>query len=184
MLEEQIPYVDNEQDAILLSVGKWHGDCYQSTTAHLLTRPTWLPGGNDAELSNILNACIFQWLHINKVQELLIKIDGFLNEAEQLFGWLPNWDLDRMARTCDEQLSRTEGIINSQDFSNKLDNVVNAAKAKLSFDGRIYWTGYAKFFGTDLTLDCNSVSWTVFIHVSLDPIFPPGAPLCCLVIID
>ncbi|KAJ4180229.1 hypothetical protein NW755_011917 [Fusarium falciforme] len=43
--------------------------------------------------------------------------------------------------------------------------MIEAAKRKLSPDGMIYHTGYAKFFGTDYDTACNKVSWTVWIFV-------------------
>lgn len=39
--------------------------------------------------------------------------------------------------------------------------------------GMIYFTGYAKFFGTDMSDDCDDVSWSTWAHVS-NPRNPPG----------
>ncbi|KAK4220992.1 hypothetical protein QBC38DRAFT_429861 [Podospora fimiseda] len=148
MLSKQIPYTTAHQDAILLSVG-----------------------GNNAELSKILNACVFQWIHITGFQKIFIELDfeGLVKKGadkfESWFGFRPKgWDLDKISRSCDEQLSRTERIINGDDYNHKLDWVISATKETLAPWGRIYWTGYAKFFGTEYTPECDSVSWTTWVH--------------------
>ncbi|KAK4222286.1 SGNH hydrolase-type esterase domain-containing protein [Podospora fimiseda] len=154
LLKQQIPYLTDGQDAILLSVG-----------------------GNDAELVNILNSCIYQWKNLKKWQGELAKIelgrkwDTVLGKIEKLLGFkipieLKNIiDLDKITRSCEEQLSRTQDIIESDEFSDTLDRVVEAAKKKLKANsGRIYWTGYAKFWAPDYSTACDSVSWTSWIH--------------------
>ncbi|CZR59922.1 uncharacterized protein PAC_09817 [Phialocephala subalpina] len=52
-------------------------------------------------------------------------------------------------------------IIDSSAFSNSLDALLQAAKAKLG-------SGYAKFWGEDLTLDCDSISWSTWIYKLYD----------------
>ncbi|KAK4220604.1 SGNH hydrolase-type esterase domain-containing protein [Podospora fimiseda] len=164
VLHEQIPYLSDRQDAILLSVG-----------------------GNDAELVNILNSCVYQWANLNKFQAVVGEIefgrrwkkfsDRINNKVKEILGMevpieMPDAiDFEKLSRTCDEQLSRTEDIVDSEEYSNKLEAVVHAAKRKLdtSNSGRIYWTGYAKFFGTDYDSACDQVSWTSWIHGTYAP---------------
>ncbi|KAL4739912.1 hypothetical protein BDV11DRAFT_186678 [Aspergillus similis] len=70
-------------------------------------------------------------------------------------------DWHALNRTCEEQLDRTAEIIARDAFSRKLDKVISAAKEKLSSNGIIYYTGYAKFFAEDISSDCDSVTWTL-----------------------
>ena len=118
---------------------------------------------------------MFEWLHISGFQKLLIEVDfegqfaAAANKFESTFGFKLPWDLEEISRTCDEQLARTEQIVNGAEYNQKLDRVVSAAKQKLAPGGRIYWTGYARFFGTDYTPACDSVSWTSWVHVSDSP---------------
>ncbi|KND93383.1 Lipase 1 [Tolypocladium ophioglossoides CBS 100239] len=136
ILDEQIPRVDSSQQAILLSAG-----------------------GNDAELLNILNQCIFQWSVFNKEQVAAGKLAELLEEP-----WAKNVDFDVLGRGCDGQLKISRAIIESNDFSSRLDAVIAAAKKKLAPDGMIYYTGYAKFFDTRLGPECDKVSWATWIY--------------------
>ncbi|KAK9559986.1 hypothetical protein V6Z77_005620 [Aspergillus fumigatus] len=109
VLDKQNPKISGNQQVILLSIG-----------------------GNDAELSSILNQCIFGW-----------------------------------AALAPETLDRTRDIIAGAAFSKSLDSVIAAAKGKLSPDGMIYYTGYAKFFAEDLSSACDNVSWSTWKITSL-----------------
>ncbi|RYP70471.1 hypothetical protein DL769_004960 [Monosporascus sp. CRB-8-3] len=140
VLENQIPSVDSDQQVVLLSIG-----------------------GNDAELINVLNQCVFQWGVLNWEQVALAKTAATVDKEYQ---WANDVDWDSLGRGCDEQLNRTEYIINSDDFSSNIDKVLDAAKAKLADDGMIYHTGYGKFFGEDLSPECDSVSWATWLHKS------------------
>ncbi|KAH1974997.1 hypothetical protein KXV92_009372 [Aspergillus fumigatus] len=106
VLDKQNPKISGNQQVILLSIG-----------------------GNDAELSSILNQCIFGW-----------------------------------AALAPETLDRTRDIIAGAAFSKSLDSVIAAAKGKLSPDGMIYYTGYAKFFAEDLSSACDNVSWSTWVY--------------------
>lgn len=85
-------------------------------------------GGNDAELVDVLNQCIYQWGVLSKQQELVADISSKMKE----YGWLKNFDLERLGRGCEAQLARSESIIASEEFSSRLDSVLNAAKEKLA----------------------------------------------------
>ncbi|KAK7978042.1 hypothetical protein PG988_005532 [Apiospora saccharicola] len=105
VVEKQIPTLDYNQQVILVSAG-----------------------GNDAELTNILNQCIFQWASLTNFQVVLVKAQAKLNE----WGWAINYDFGPVARGCDGQLDYSEKIINSDAFRDGLENVVWAAKTRLA----------------------------------------------------
>ncbi|KAJ8208859.1 hypothetical protein LV159_008597 [Aspergillus fumigatus] len=69
-----------------------------------------------------------------------------------------------IAHGCENQLDRTRDIIAGAAFSKSLDSVIAAAKGKLSPDGMIYYTGYAKFFAEDLSSACDNVSWSTWVY--------------------
>ncbi|KAG2019298.1 hypothetical protein GB937_005212 [Aspergillus fischeri] len=137
-LDKQIPQISGNQQVILLSVG-----------------------GNDAELSSILNQCIFGWAALAPETVKSAK-EAALKHPE--FAWAANFDWDSLGHGCEKQLARTRDIIAGDTFSRSLDSVIEAAKKKLSPDGMIYYTGYAKFFAEDLSPACDSVSWSTFIY--------------------
>lgn len=85
-------------------------------------------GGNDAELSNILNQCIFQWAVLNPNQVDVAKAATF---ADSKYAWAKNFDWDSLGLGCDGQLARTKQLIAGDAFSKSLDSVISAAKAKL-----------------------------------------------------
>ncbi|PNY28628.1 Lipase 1 [Tolypocladium capitatum] len=115
-----------------------------------------LAGGNDAELLNILNQCIFQWCVFDKKQVAAGKLAELLKEP-----WA-KIDFDVMGRGCDGQLKISRAIIESNDFSSRLDAVISAAKKKLASE-------YAKFFDTRLGPECDKVSWATWIYVGATP---------------
>jgi hypothetical protein len=78
--------------------------------------------------TNILNQCIFQWAAFNKEQATVAKIAA---ETDKKYAWAQNFDWDSISRGCDDQLSRTEAIIGSDEYKAKLDNVLQEAKKKL-----------------------------------------------------
>jgi hypothetical protein len=122
-------------------------------------------GGNDVELTNILNQCVFQWAVFNWEQVEVTEVTSAFNGK---YAWAEGYDFEALGRGCAGQLSRTASLIASSDFSNSLDAVLSAAQAKLadgsvltSSDscvvcadrvvqtrGKIYWTGLAiLYFG-------------------------------------
>ncbi|EEP82612.1 predicted protein [Uncinocarpus reesii 1704] len=155
VLKKQIPSIDSGQQAILLSVG-----------------------GNDVELVNILNQCIYQWGVVNKAQVAIAKAEALKKSQSDdgKFDWAKSFDWDALGRGCQGQLDHTQSLINSKAFSDKIDSVLKAAKAKLAKDGMIYVTGYGKFFGEKLTSECDKVSWSTWIYKSYN-IFQPEAKL-------
>lgn len=54
----------------------------------------------------------------------------------------------------------------NNDLLGNLDELLSAVKPKLSKHGRVYYTGYAKFFD-DTTSQCDSVSWDVWPRLYL-----------------
>ncbi|KAJ3467994.1 hypothetical protein MRS44_005558 [Fusarium solani] len=135
IIEKQIPTISNNQDVILISAG-----------------------GNDAELTRVLNQCIFQWLAFNKAQAVL----GFIAELRKL-KWAQGWDWIVNSRGCEGQLGVSQTIIESDAFAKRLDKMLADAKSKLADDGMIYYTGYAKFFSINLKTDCHKVTWSTYI---------------------
>jgi hypothetical protein len=87
-------------------------------------------GGNDAELTNILNMCVFMWAVINSHQLTAIELDRLMQETH--FDWAGDFDFTPLACSCEEQLKLTEMIVESNDFSTKLDRVVTTARLKLA----------------------------------------------------
>lgn len=85
-------------------------------------------GGNDAQLTNILNQCVFQWAVLNPTQVAVAKLAALTEE----FSWAGDYDWDTLGRGCDGQLQSSRDIIESKDFSDNLDKVVDAAKKKLA----------------------------------------------------
>ena len=86
-------------------------------------------GGNDAELTKILNQCIYQWAVLNPNQVHVAKAAALANSE---YGWANDMDWDSLGLGCEGQISHTWDIINSPEFSNRLAAVVTAAKTKLA----------------------------------------------------
>ncbi|PKY04114.1 fibronectin type III domain protein [Aspergillus campestris IBT 28561] len=133
VVNDQIPNISGDQQLILLSAG-----------------------GNDVELSNILNQCIFQWAVFNPTQVNVAKTAALENSQ---YTWAKTFDWESIGRGCDGQLARTKQLIAADAFSKSLDSVISAAKKKLGSD-------YAKFFAEDLSSACDSVSWSTWIYKS------------------
>lgn len=57
-------------------------------------------GGNDVELKNILNQCIFQWAVLNQEQVLVAKTAALLDKQ---YKWAQDWDWDALGRRCEGQ---------------------------------------------------------------------------------
>ncbi|KAH1912574.1 hypothetical protein KXW47_007499 [Aspergillus fumigatus] len=139
VLDKQIPKISGNQQVILLSIG-----------------------GNDAELSSILNQCIFGWAALAPEAVKMAKEAALKNP--DLFPWAAGFDWDSLAHGCENQLDRTRDIIAGAAFSKSLDSVIAAAKGKLSPDGMIHYTGYAKFFAEVLSSACDNVSWSTWVY--------------------
>ena len=92
---------------------------------------TLCAGGNGVGLSNILDACIFQWS------------GGALNPYN--------------CKNCSDTIAESHSIIDNQLFG-YLDTLYAAVIPKLgtdpAFPGRLYVIGYAEFFNLD-TAGCN-----------------------------
>ncbi|KAM0542975.1 hypothetical protein ACHAPJ_012532 [Fusarium lateritium] len=140
VLNDQIPDLESGQQAIMLSVG-----------------------GNDAELKNILNSCVFQWGVFNPLQAAVGEIAKlFENQFKDIAKYI---DFEAKARGCEGQLTYTNSIITSNSFRSKLDRVLSAAKYKLAKGGKIYMTGYARFWDEAMTSECDKVTWAVWKFV-------------------
>ncbi|KAL9572343.1 hypothetical protein ACKAV7_003544 [Fusarium commune] len=147
VLEKQIPHLDNNQDAITLSIG-----------------------GNDVGLVSLLNSCIFQMGVLTPLQAAEAKV---IAEVDKQYAWAKGWDWDSLSRGCVGQIQHTRALMRGQDFSKNLDQVLTAAKKKLAKGARIYVTGYAKFFAEDLSPDCDKVTWTTWIYKAVNFAQPP-----------
>ncbi|KAL1581867.1 hypothetical protein WHR41_09415 [Cladosporium halotolerans] len=91
-------------------------------------------GGNDADLVGILNAYVYSFW-------------GGLS--------YPN---------CDRVLELSRSLIESNDFSSRLDGLLSLTKSKLGDHGRIYYTRYAKLFDTT-NITCDKVSWHIWLNL-------------------
>jgi len=87
-------------------------------------------GGNDVSLGDVLDACIFQFRH-------------------------------GTTERCEAALQHSQQLIDDT-LSPNLDALLDALKPKLRSDGlgRIYYPGYAQFFGD--APSCDNVSWSVW----------------------
>lgn len=92
-----------------------------------------LIGGNDVGLVDILNQCIYQWASFSKFQAAVAKLDQLKHAlSSEEASWFAGFDWDKLSRTCDEQLDASQALIDGSAFSNSLDEVLAAAKTKLS----------------------------------------------------
>ncbi|KAI8938763.1 hypothetical protein NX059_004629 [Plenodomus lindquistii] len=85
-------------------------------------------GGNDVYLSDLLDHCVYQLTPGATVMDL-----------------------------CKAQMDKTSQTIDNELFG-WLDDLYTALKAKLTDDGKIYVTGYARFWNPR-TSQCDDVSW-------------------------
>ena len=87
-------------------------------------------GGNDVSLGDVLDACIFQFRHGSTTR-------------------------------CEEALLNSQRLID-EELSAGVDALLAALAPKLRADGlgRIYYPGYAQFFGS--AASCDNVSWSVW----------------------
>ncbi|KAF5660854.1 integrin alpha n-terminal [Fusarium heterosporum] len=138
VLEKQIPNLDGDQDAITLSIG-----------------------GNDIGLISLLNSCIFQMGVFTKAQAAIAKLAA---EVDKKYTWAKDFDWESLSRGCEGQIQYSVSLAASDTFAKGLDDVLSAAKKKLNKQGRIYVTGYAKFFAEDMTSECDKVTWTTWIY--------------------
>ncbi|KAK4198547.1 hypothetical protein QBC40DRAFT_308196 [Triangularia verruculosa] len=106
VLDKQIPQLDNNQDAITLSIG-----------------------GNDVGLVSLLNSCIFQMGVFNKEQAAAAKL---IAEVDKEYAWAKEVDWDSLSRGCEGQIEWSKSLATSQAFSTNLDAVLTAAKKKLA----------------------------------------------------
>ncbi|KAF2429956.1 hypothetical protein EJ08DRAFT_589813 [Tothia fuscella] len=144
VIEKQIPQINGNQDVILLSAA-----------------------GNDAELTGILNHCVYQWATLSPKA---IEFATFAAKQEGKFNWLAKLakgaaDWFQLTRGCEGQLEISEKILDSSDFSARINSLLESAKRKLAPNGMIYYTGYAKFFAEDMSPECDRVSWSTWIYV-------------------
>ena len=86
-------------------------------------------GGNDVELVNVLNQCIYQWATLDRKQSLVGEI-AKLKEEE----WAQYIDFDKLSRGCEGQIDVTAQIIQSEQFSKQLDTTIDMAKLRLALE--------------------------------------------------
>lgn len=127
ILEKQIPRLNSDQQAILLSAGMYCL-CYNNALVRHMTDPDDHPGGNDVELTNVLNQCVYQLAVLNQEQVTVAK--AAVNTEE--FAWAKDFDFDTLGRGCAGQLDHTASLVGGGPFSDSLDKVLSAAKGKLA----------------------------------------------------
>ncbi|KAF4995624.1 hypothetical protein FGRMN_5016 [Fusarium graminum] len=142
VVDNQIPKIDGNQDAITLSIESFLG-------------------GNDVGLIHLLNSCIFQMGVFTKEQAALAKVAA---EVDKNYAWAKDFDWDSLSRGCEGQIEYSKSLATSDTFATNLDNVLKAAIKKLNTGAKIHLTGYAKFFGESLSDDCDNVTWTTWIY--------------------
>ena len=92
------------------------------------------PGGNDVELTKILNQCIFQWFAINEGEKLAAKaaiLADDITPGQEIPAFIRDADWDAAARGCEGQLAYSESLIEEKTFRENLDAVLQAAIGKL-----------------------------------------------------
>lgn len=137
ILKDQLPRIDNGQDAILLSAG-----------------------GNDVGFVSILNLCVFQFFAVSGIGKDMLEADGrFVQE-----GWKDK--LASVALTCEETLNKAQDAIKDPKFANNIKNLITETKKKLQPGGTIFYTGYAKFWAEDMNASdqCSNINWSVGGH--------------------
>jgi hypothetical protein len=85
-------------------------------------------GGNDVELVNILNQCVYMLGVFNKQQVAVIKVAAI----KKGWAWAEGFNWDSLARGCDGQLDYTQALIDGDAFSKSIDRVIDKAKSKLA----------------------------------------------------
>lgn len=80
------------------------------------------------------------------------EVDFFVLLNECVYQWKP-------FSTCDAELSRARGLVESMQFINNFDNLVAATKKYIKPGARLLVLGYARFFN-DQTDQCNHVSFS------------------------
>ena len=122
VVKKQISSVENDQDVMMISAG-----------------------GNDAELVHILNHCVFQFASFKNAEEVLKKVrEGLklLDDDPVTQANIDKIDFGKFGRSCEEQLKKSDEIIESKEFSEKLDKAITESKKKISKTGALYYTGY------------------------------------------
>jgi hypothetical protein len=74
-----------------------------------------------------LNQCVFQWFALKWEQGLVGSVAALFEEE-----WAQGISWEDASRGCDEQLNRSDEIIASPDFANKVDKLIQDAKKKLA----------------------------------------------------
>ncbi|KAI8718199.1 SGNH-hydro domain-containing protein [Fusarium sp. LHS14.1] len=143
--KRQIPHIDKGQQVILVSAG-----------------------ANDAEFVNILNHCIYQWASFDSSEKAFDILGNSIPGLLKDYPHLAEFQIEELTRSCDEQLEISRELVESDEFGQKIDDVLKEAKRKLARDGTIYYTGYAKLFSTTMTESCNKVSWSTWTEESHD----------------
>jgi hypothetical protein len=159
VIDSQLSRMESGQDVILIS-----------------------SGGNDVGFADIINQCVYQFFSPTKILGELGEIaydraalKEWLAKAATRVGLdgvdipLPDIDLMKYARTCEEELENSKKMIDAPEFAQGISDLINKAKEKLAPGGRIYYTSYAQFWSPDATDDdwCADPAhtWSVFLSV-------------------
>ncbi len=111
VIDNQVSELASDQQVILLSTGPYR-------SPQILPRPKhshqFFLGGNDVQLVNILNQCIFQWASLQKSQGVVSKIAALADQEP--FSKL-DLDIGAITRTCVEQLDHTQQLIDGDQLT-------------------------------------------------------------------
>jgi hypothetical protein len=151
VINDQVGLLENDQDVLLLSAG-----------------------GNDAELVWILNHCVYQFFSptpaASEALEAVLK--SAVIEQPEVAILLASYQAnkEKFSRSCDEQLTISEGILKSPEFTSRIGTLIDKSKEKLRKDsGAIYYTEYARFWDTDIAENefCSKKenSWSFFYNI-------------------
>jgi hypothetical protein len=124
VVDKQIPELDNNQDAITLSIGM-----FSHPERKPFTNRKCCPGGNDVGLIDLLNSCIYQMGVFTREQAEAAKL---IAEVDKDYAWAKDFDWDALSRGCEGQIEFSKSLATSDTFGTKLDALLTAAKKKLN----------------------------------------------------
>jgi hypothetical protein len=125
IIDTQVPRLDDGQNAILIS-----------------------SGASDFGFADIINQCVHQLFSPSKLLTTLAEHADLRSELKKRMGEqmerpgvkVPDFDLSKFARTCEEQLAESKKVIEDAKFSNGIADLIKKAKGKLASDGLIFYT--------------------------------------------
>lgn len=89
-------------------------------------------GANDAEFVNILNHCIYQWASFDSSEKAFDILGNSIPGLLKDYPHLAEFQIEELTRSCDEQLEISRELVESDEFGQKIDDVLKEAKRKLA----------------------------------------------------